>query len=246
MKIQVLSDLHLEHGERFSFGKAEGADVLVLAGDIDSFTCHVELIRSISQELPTVMILGNHEPIGHSIKKTVEAWKAINIPNFYFLDNDTVEINGIHFIGSTLWTNLDADRVHHIAIQNTISDFSMIFSDDKTGYVTIQDLQAEFDKSYSFIKEELAKPYDKKVLITHHLPTFASVSQEHLNSPFNAAFASELSNMLLYTENLALCIHGHTHVCHDYMLGDVLRVVCNPRGYPHQNNGFDPLKSVEI
>lgn len=122
----------------------------------------------------------------------------------------------------------------------------MIFSDDRTRYVTIQDLQSEFDKSYSFIKEELAKPYDKKVLITHHLPTFASISQEHINSPFNAAFASEITNMLLYTENLVLCIHGHTHVCHDYMLGDVLRVVCNPRGYPHQNNGFDPLKSVEI
>ena len=36
MNIQIMSDLHLEHDNRFIFKKAENADILILAGDIGS------------------------------------------------------------------------------------------------------------------------------------------------------------------------------------------------------------------
>jgi hypothetical protein len=36
----------------------------------------------------------------------------------------------------------------------------------------------------------------------------------------------------------ALWIHGHVHTAQDYRLGET-RVLCNPRGYPVENNtGF--------
>ena len=112
MNIQIMSDLHLEHDNRFIFKKAENADILILAGDIGSYTFQSDFVRECASQITTIMIMGNHEPLGYSIKETVEAWKALNIPNLYILDNETIEINGVHFIGSTLWSNINADPIN--------------------------------------------------------------------------------------------------------------------------------------
>lgn len=246
MNIQIISDLHLEHNNNFTFSKAENADILILAGDISSYTFQSDFVRECASQITSIMIMGNHEPLGYSIKETVQAWKNLNIPNLHILDNETIEINGIHFIGSTLWSNLNASPLNQIAIQDAVCDFKKIFNENKTNLVSIADIQNEFDKSVSFIEKELAKDYKKKVLITHHLPTFASIPDRFTNSPLNAAMASNLSNMLVYSDNLALAIHGHTHDSMDYMLGDTVRIVCNPRGYHGENKQFDPLKVVSI
>lgn len=246
MNIQIMSDLHLEHDNSFKFEKAENADILILAGDISSYTFQSDFVRECASQITTIMIMGNHEPLGYSIKETVEAWKALNIPNLYILDNETIEINGVHFIGSTLWSNINADPINQIAIKNAFCDFKKIFNEQKTDLISIADYQREFEKSLYFIENELAKGYKKTVLITHHLPTFSSISDRFINSPFNAGMASNLSNLLLYNDNLVLAIHGHTHDSMDYMLGDTVRIVCNPRGYYGENKDFNPLKVVSI
>lgn len=246
MKIQILSDLHLEHDEKFTYEKAEGADLLILAGDISSYIFQSDFVRHCASQIKTIMIMGNHEPLGYSISETVEAWKNLNIENLIILDNETIEINGIHFIGTTLWSDLYADPLNHFAIKKTICDFQKILKSDKSGLISINDLQNEFDKSLSFIKKELEKDYDRKVLITHHLPTFSSISEKYINSFANASFASNLSNLLIYSEGLELCIHGHTHDSFDYILGESIRIVCNPRGYHGENKKFNPLKMIEL
>ena len=43
----------------------------------------------------------------------------------------------------------------------------------------------------------------------------------------------------------ALWIHGHTHTAFDYDVRGT-RVVCNPRGYPHETTGFDPALVVTV
>lgn len=246
MNIQIMSDLHLEHNNNFIFKKAENADILILAGDISSYTFQSDFVRECASQITTIMIMGNHEPLGYSITETVEAWKALNIPNLYILDNETIEINGVHFIGSTLWSNLNADPIKQFAIKNAVCDFKKIFNEQKTDFISITDYQREFEKSVCFIENELAKDYKKKVLITHHLPTLTSIPDRFTNSPLNAAMASNLSNMLVYSDNLVLAIHGHTHDSMDYMLGDTVRIVCNPRGYHDENKDFNPLKTVNI
>lgn len=246
MKIQILSDLHLEHDEKFTYEKAEGADLLILAGDISSYIFQSDFVRHCAKQIKTIMIMGNHEPLGYSIKDTVQAWKDLNIDNLIILDNDTVEINGIHFIGTTLWTDLYADPLNHFAIKNNVCDFKKILKSDHSGLIDIIDIQEEFEKSLKFITEEFNKDYKRKVLITHHLPTLLSISEEYINSPMNASFASNLSNLLAYTENLELCIHGHTHHSFDYMLNENIRIVCNPRGYHDSNKDFNPVKTVDL
>ena len=58
MKIQLLSDLHLET-ETFAPLPAAGAEVLVLAGDIDTSWRSFELFRG--WPVPVLVVPGNHE-----------------------------------------------------------------------------------------------------------------------------------------------------------------------------------------
>ncbi|MHB9051189.1 MAG: metallophosphoesterase, partial [Thiomonas delicata] len=58
MRLQLLSDLHLET-ETFSPQPAPGADVLVLAGDIDAQ--HTGLDRFAEWPVPVLFVAGNHE-----------------------------------------------------------------------------------------------------------------------------------------------------------------------------------------
>ena len=42
-----------------------------------------------------------------------------------------------------------------------------------------------------------------------------------------------------------LIVHGHTHRRMDYMLGDT-RVICNPRGYPGENEWYKNYQPVYV
>lgn len=250
MKVQIVSDLHMEFFEnktRFCLNK--NADLLIIAGDLgNALSRQLEFIKEICKKLPVIFILGNHDPMWSSIKETINFWKSVKIENFYFLNNETIEIKGIHFIGSTLWSDLNKDPANNLFIMKNVADYKTIYKDDDdTKFVSTFDMQKKFEECYNFLNKELSKDYKRKVLITHHLPTYASVSDKYQSSRMNAAFVSDLSNMLLYANNLELCIHGHTHDTFDYMLADVLRVVCNPLGYPSENNnGYSNDLLVEL
>jgi predicted phosphodiesterase len=61
MKIQVISDLHQEFGFMdLSFG---GADVVILAGDINLGTKGIEWIKSTITKVPVIYVLGNSTDI---------------------------------------------------------------------------------------------------------------------------------------------------------------------------------------
>ena len=248
MNIQIMSDLHLEHCENFQFQKKEGADVLILAGDISSQTYQADFVRKCAEQIPTIMIMGNHEPLGTTIDKNIEEWKALKIPNLFILNNETVILNGVKFIGTTLWSDLGRSVTNNISIQQTLVEFKKLFKDESCeNLIDIPYLQDQFNKSLAFIEKELFSEDDlPQVLITHHAPTFSSVGEKYERSTLNSAFASNLDHMLSYAEHLKLCVHGHVHDSYDYMLGDTLRVVCNPRGYHDSNTEFDPLKCVSI
>jgi predicted phosphodiesterase len=71
MKIQIISDLHQEFGSMdLSF---EGADVVVLAGDINLGTKGIEWIKSTITDIPVIYVLGNHEYYKGSYPKTLYA-----------------------------------------------------------------------------------------------------------------------------------------------------------------------------
>lgn len=109
-KALIISDLHLEHGEPFVVKKIDGVEYLILAGDIGSFKSHLPFIKDACTKYKVIYILGNHEFYGYSLKEVRDFWKSVQLENFYFLDNSSVVIDGIRFIGTTLWTDFDNEN----------------------------------------------------------------------------------------------------------------------------------------
>ena len=71
MRFQLLSDLHLET-EVYDPAPAPDAELLVLAGDIDSTWAALEKFRG--WPVPVLMIAGNHE---FDEREITQAWPAL-------------------------------------------------------------------------------------------------------------------------------------------------------------------------
>lgn len=103
-----------------------------------------------------------------------------------------------------------------------------------------------------WLEQRLGEPFDgATVVVTHHCPHPGSVPERFRGSVLTPAFCSDLSSIIeMY--HPALWIHGHTHDALDYVVNwsdgsGGTRVVCNPRGYPHESGtGFDPAKIIVV
>ena len=126
----MLSDLHLGHGGTVP-AHQPGADVIVLAGDLDPYTPGlVERLRDHWGDAPYIIyVLGNHEFYGTEIDETrARLAEECAGAGIHLLDRGTVRIDGIRFIGATLWTDLTlegkADEVGaHMRVSRPVSDF---------------------------------------------------------------------------------------------------------------------------
>jgi Icc-related predicted phosphoesterase len=95
-----------------------------------------------------------------------------------------------------------------------------------------------------FIDSALKVDPIKTVVVTHHLPHARSIPSRFHDDLLNAAYASDLSDVI-ESGRPALWVHGHTHDSCDYQVGDT-RIVCNPRGYDDENMRFDPALTVQV
>ena len=111
MRIQVVSDLHVEFHNVLP-PVAEGADVLVCAGDLAPVgSGAVRYAAEAWAEARHVLYVpGNHEfygaDIDHARGQLAEECARHGIT---LLDPDAIVIDDVHFIGATLWTDLLLD-----------------------------------------------------------------------------------------------------------------------------------------
>ena len=124
MKIQLLSDLHLEVHPQWIATPAPGADLLVLAGDIGSYQAgsllsdsDFGLARFSPKQgwpTPVLFVPGNHEydaldfDVAHArLRETCERLEITWLEREVFLWPSGPD-NGVRFIGTTLWSDFDA------------------------------------------------------------------------------------------------------------------------------------------
>lgn len=255
MRINVLSDLHLEKGlpEPTPFCKR---DVTVLAGDIDSGVSAMGFILRLLKDSDVVYVPGNHEYYGGDIREVSSLWSSqimarINqqalisgLPHrFYFLDNDAVTIKGVKFIGSTLWTDFDHENPLTVWHANRIMrDYQFIRHNGNL--ITPETILSIHKRSLKFIMNQLNECDGPAVVVTHHAPSFASVPAAYKGDILNGAFCNNLEEFIIkHCPNA--WIHGHTHEKADYMIGKT-QVACNPGGYRNEWTGFDPNFILEI
>lgn len=248
MKIQVMSDLHLEFGftkgdDFISHLDPEGIDVLVLAGDIVTKSSLIPSLNEICKRYENANVLwvhGNHEYYTSSKEKIYDlSIKAMNEnKNLTWLNNNIVEINGKRFLGTPLWFR---NSPNCSLRKYGMNDFTMIDNFENWVY-------EENEKSIKFLEENIQSG---DIVITHYLPTEESVHQLFKNDSLNCFFLCDMYEPII-EKGPSHWIHGHTHSSCDYKvqtnLNTECRVICNPRGYwPRMlNQQFDNRLIIEV
>ena len=246
MRIQLASDLHLEllgqwPGECL-ISPAPDADVLVLAGDIHRGTAAIE--RFASWPVPVLYLAGNHEFYDGSWETLRdELRRAAEGTAVHVLDDDAVVIDGVRFLGCTLWTDY---RLPGLPLPETMAAAEKFLLDHRrivtaSGPFRAQQALDEHERSRAWLARELAIDASMPtVVLTHHAPHAGSVHPRFAGSTINGAFISDLTELV---EQADLWLHGHAHDSFDYRVGRC-RVVCNPRGYAQNRHDVGSIDEL--
>lgn len=259
MKIQLVSDLHLEFDRDFRLYNTGNAQVLVIAGDAfvadyitrGSDSPYAPVVNSAkgffktaAQEYPYVIyIMGNHEHYYGLYSETSSIMREFlaEFSNIIVLDNETIKIDNTTFIGSTLWTSCDNKNTNVMAyLSNYLNDYRIITYSKEPFSKFYPALTAkEFSKNLAFIENAIINAETpNKVVITHHAPSRRSVNPKYkFETTGNHGYYSDL-DLFIRDNPVNLWLHGHMHDCVDYSIGDT-RIVCNPKGYRNENRYFN-------
>lgn len=260
--IRQFSDLHNEF-QQFDIPETpnDKKTILVLAGDVDlaKKDSLIEFLKKASEMFQYVIyIFGNHEYYKASYtnarQKIKDQLSNNNISNVHLLENESIVIGDVAFIGATLWTNLDnSNPLTILMVNQDMNDFKHIrIGPPEEPYqrkLSPQETIAFFTKSKEFIFNE-CKKFKKQglkvVVITHHGPSFMSVSEGFRGSPLNGAYMSNLDYDIIDAKP-DVWFHGHVHQTFSYDIENT-KVYTNPRGYyPSQLNPlFNPLFTIEL
>ena len=253
MKLWIVSDLHCEFGEPFEVSPPADADVCICAGDLLTkgvVPSLAWLANKFAQKMPVLFVAGNHEFYGEALQESLCEAKKINSHNLHFLENDVLKIDDVIFVGGTLWSDFRLyGRDPQVAMsyaQERMNDFKKVKLSKKP-YSKFRPIHAyrKHVETRDFLVNELRKHHGKKIVaVTHHAPSACSIAPEFTDDPLSACYASDLDNIIREV-GPSLWVHGHVHHRNDYPIGKT-RIVSNPRGYPGENNGFEPAFVVEI
>lgn len=147
MKLQIVSDLHLEFGTTTIHNEGN-TDVLVLSGDIcvahelrdrDSYNVLGENYKSnlyhtffqeCCERFPHIIyVMGNHEHYHGDFAKSYDHLKEKlgYLKNLYILEKEVKVIDDVTFVAGTLWTNMNKEDPITIGkIKGYMNDYRII------------------------------------------------------------------------------------------------------------------------
>jgi len=269
VNIQLLSDLHLESHPHFSAQPLAGADVLVLAGDIGSYQHNSDLTRlgvpdfglarfsprpvhegGAAWPTPVIFVPGNHEydalefdQAHQRLRQACERWGLI------WLEQESVVLQGVRFVGCTLWSDFDAlssaagTPANAAAAPGALAE--QLKARDKAfraanfylrknhslqggAPMLAEQVREQALKSQRWLRQALATGFDgPTVAVTHFAPSLLSADPRYGLTPGTAGFCNALDDLLPAAQ---LWLHGHLHCPRDYVSRGC-RVVANPLGY---------------
>jgi Icc-related predicted phosphoesterase len=260
MRIQLISDLHLENYPDFVPRAAPDIDVLVLAGDIGSYQVGSLLddddfglsrfspLRP-SAEWPQVFYLpGNHEFDALDYDATYVKLRSVceNL-GIEWLEREIITIGSVRFIGTTLWSDFEAiarskttiaEQTKALEKAYRAADFYLSKNTTfKNGEPMLaKDIRSLAHECQGWLQEALTVPFDgTTVTVTHFAPTLRSADPRYGITPGTAGFCNSLDYLLPLSQ---IWMHGHLHCANDFVATGVsggkpfsCRVVANPRGY---------------
>lgn len=268
MNILVLSDLHLEwcklsmvHQDRRI---DDGADVVVLAGDIWEGVNGIRWAREMFVTKEVVYVTGNHEYYESNIEAMTEQQRAMaRRMDVHFLQRDAVTIQGVRFLGTTLWTDFEifgSDQRETLMreagmgmndfweIRTSVGVERGVDAGIAQRRFSPVDALREHRLSTTWLAAELATGDPQRtVIVTHHAPHWESVELKYAADPLTGAYTSDLTRLMGRSR---YWIHGHMHSASRYLVNGT-EVVSNPRGQVYrdgstENEAFNPAFVLEI
>ena len=252
MRIAYASDLHLEFDDSLTLTGLSTADVLVLAGDVDTMPeYYTEILRKLRLAYagPVIFVLGNHEYY-HGVfpddrQKYQEA--IAHDPQAVLLENQSVIMDGVRFLGATLWTDFASGKQMRNC-RHMMTDFEVIEDgacalqgvgtlQGHSGSITPETILKVHQDSIAWLDDQFTNhPHDgQTVVITHHAPSYKSQHPRFAGSPISGGFCSNQEHRIQRWKP-DVWIHGHVHDPMDYRIGKT-RLLCNPWGYPDEGAG---------
>lgn len=270
--LQFASDIHLEMRKTIPIIKpVKDKNVyLCLCGDIGNpYLENYEKFLKIHSELFThiLIISGNHEyysvrnivSIGETdamIEKIVSKYK-----NITYLNKSGLIIDGVKFIGCTLWS--DVSSIPDIA-EKVMNDYKYIYvkknkknnkknknqdksqnsSDEKYKRLLKASDVCEMNKEcIEWIKHEINKfketdKYKKIIILTHHAPSFSMLNKSDVYSPCYATNYNDIMG-----KPVSIWISGHSHHSNHIRINNTL-CVSNCMGYPGEKVNYDARKYI--
>lgn len=263
MKIQLLSDLHLETHPNWRATPAPGADVLVLAGDIGSYQPGHQMadadfgLRPFSPlagwPTPVIFLPGNHEydmqdfEVAHArLRETCERLGMVWLERASYVAPWTDRLGrSLRFVGTTLWTDFAALDAPEKAFRAANYYLKKTGTTRGGELFLAEQLREQGLQCQAWLRAELAKPFDgSTIVVTHFAPSLKSADPRYGLTPGTAGFCNKLDDLLAQAQ---LWLHGHLHAPSDYRVGDC-HVVANPLGYARKNEQlhFKAATCIEI
>lgn len=206
-------------------------EVLVLAGDIGyplskngkANGAYRDLLQTFrSHWTHIVLITGNHEyygsrQLGNMDDRDQSVRQVCAELGIHFLQKSFVVINGVRFLGCTLWSDVT------LLDYESMNCSTQVFA-NHLQYVHIHQEHRDWLASQLVEQDSPAT-----VVITHHLPSVQLLPKPE--SPHTGYF-SNLEH-LIDTHKIDLWIVGHSHERKECLINGVTCVL-NPLGYPNE------------
>jgi hypothetical protein len=191
--------------------------------------------RSVSPKMPVVFIPGTCDYKGRSMPEVAHDGRceAARYPNLHLLDEETLRLGDVLFVGATLWSDLNVFGDQRQAIDR--AQRSKNYKEIKTSgkprkrFSPRQSIRLH-ERAKLFIEHQLSRSRGlTSVVVTHHAPSLQSIPPSYFNDPLAATYASSLERLILTTQP-DLWVHGGICGLRRYPIGDTM-VVANPRGF---------------
>ena len=254
MRLQLLSDLHLET-EAFDPTPAPEAELLVLAGDVDSGWSGLKKFRH--WPVPILFVPGNHEYDQRDFDAARTRLMALSADlGFTMLDDAASVITDaegrrVRFLGTTRWSDFDVfGEAMRSKAMRAASYFQRGMAATRHGLpfdaaaVREESLRCRAWLGEALAVGETTAEWDATVAITHFAPSLKSGDPRFGNQPGTASFCNDDEALM---PGARLWLHGHVHFQHDYRVGTT-RVISNPRGHGRKGETlrFEPLKVIDV